>query len=280
MTTHPTQDDATFGDTFARRRNRATAAPVATREDATDPWQARRALIAEKQAERDHDEQEAAAAERARVDALPVTDPEIDADPAVAELERRIADGDTSVTAAQLAKERTAAEGRARHGRLRGWFADRAARKDAEQLELEQAEAAEQHARDALAAHSPAVLVERYDAAVDALRALAATLDARNATVLDLVRLPPAERVRGAELDPGMQEGGPRLPLDGMVHRPQLPGEVITRALRAARIVPTRSGAGLRVVGEDEHFDTGGTDPVLIAECRAQLEARLGDDAA
>lgn len=209
---------------------------------------------------------------------LPVADAAIDADPTVAELEQRIVDGDTSVTATMLEKARAAAAGRTRFEQLRGVAGDRAAAQRAEEIEHGQAEAAERHAREVMGAWSPATLVDAYDRAVDGLRDLAAVVDARNAAVLALLRLPAAERLRGAVYDPAMTVR-PALPLDGVEHTTQGVGEVLAQVLGAARIV--RSGPRLlRVVGGDEHVHVDDADPALIAESRTQLDAQTRGGAA
>jgi len=214
------------------------------REDA-ERWRARTARIAAEQAAAEQAERDRQAAELAAAEAVPDSgeiDPaEIDADPEVAALEERIASGDTKVTEAQLAKVRTEAAGRVRFVRLRGKFAERKARKDAEQLERVQAAAAEQHAREALAGHLDADLAPLQDEAVRAVAALVQAVEGRNATLRRLVHLPAAQRVRGA----ATSTGGGRLGSPDMVPLPEgrilpipvdaLIGQVTSRATEKAR---------------------------------------------
>ena len=142
------------------------------------------------------EEQRRAAAARAALDAVPDSaEPGIDADPEVAALEERVAAGDESVTDRDLAKARTAAEGRSRWARLRQLAADRKERLAAEKAEEERVRRVTDNARTALSYFTNDLLVEKYDAAARAVEDLAAFLADRNREVHRLATAPAAERV-------------------------------------------------------------------------------------
>jgi hypothetical protein len=208
---------------------------------------------------------EQAAADRAALDAVPVDD-DVDADPAVVELEERVAAGDPEVTAEQLADERIAAAGRVRFARLRKLAADRQARRDAEAAERAAAEAAEQHAREQLAPYAPAALVPLYDAAVAALVAYADAIDERNAHVRRLATLPAAERHRGAGVTVPHDVRSAQVDVDGHVYRVQQVDAHVERVLGAAGISASR----IRLV-RGTQYAVDDRDPALVAEGRAQL---------
>lgn len=210
--------------------------------------------------------------ERAQLDAQPV-EAEVDADPAVAELEARIAAGDDEVTAEQLAAERTAAAGRVRFGWLRALYDANVARQLAEQVELDRAAAAEQHAREALAPYTPAALVEKYDAAVAGLRAYADAIEERNAVVRGLVTLPREQRHRGVHIPHAYEPTVGEVPVDGHTYRLQEFGAHMRRVLAAAGVVLHRERM-VRATGTV--FDGGldRSDPTVIAEGRALLAER------
>jgi hypothetical protein len=190
------------------------------------------------------------------------TESEVDQDPAVVELEQRIASGDQTVTAEDLAEERTRAAGRVRFGRLRGVFRDREERKAAEAEEVRQAEAADKRAREELAPYAPAELAAKYDAAVAAVKALGEALDSRNAVLRRLCRLPHAERPRGASTD---RHGpfGDVVVLDGVAHRREDASSVVRRAIEGAGV----STKTFSMVDRTQ-FAITTTDPTIIAEGR------------
>ena len=220
---------------------------------------------------------EITAEERAQLDALPVADADLDADPAVAEIEARIVAGDDTVTAEQLAATRAEAAGRVRFARLRALLAERTARRDAEQVEREQAEAAIEHARAALAGHTDEALVPLFDAAEEALRALVQAAEGRNRELLRLVGLPRVERVRGVDAN-AVNRHGPwaaRVPLpEGDVDYVE-PGPLLSRLLNRADIGVHGGG---RLVAIDRatypRVEEQLADPKVVARGRARLAER------
>lgn len=237
-------------------------------------------------AEREHHEQAQAALadEQARADEaaaaarLTVSDADIDADPQVRKLEERVMAGDAKVTVEQVADERAMAAGRVRFGRLAQVAKERKARRDAEQLEAEQAAAAEQHAREVLAPFPAAEVAARYDAAVAAVAALVKVCEGRNSALYGLCRLPAVGRVRGV-VTANLTPGSAVVPLDGVKHAPVPTDQLAGRAMTAAGLVI--AGRGLRVT----HEPTTGRvvpapEPEIVAEGRAQLAAGDPDEAA
>lgn len=270
----PSRTGKTQGTTITVADQRRQLAEQQRKQEEAERWRARRVRIAAEQAEQEQAEQEAAAAERTALDALPSSDEasaaEIDADPEVAALEERIASGDGTVSEAQLTKVRTAAAGRVRFARLRGAFADRKARLDAEQVEREHAAAAEAHAREVLAGHTDAALVPLYDEAVAAVSALVEATQGRNETLWRLVNLPTAQRVRGINRV-NLTPAGAVVPLPEGAIAPVQTDLIVQRVLGRARIV----GRKLSVV--PAHLAADDTDPQVIARGRAQLAGQGGD---
>lgn len=217
---------------------------------------------------------EITAAERAQLDAQPVSDADLADDVEVRDIEARIAAGDTKVTAAELAAARTDAAGRVRFARLRGLLAERIARRDAEQVEREQAAAAIERARDALAGHTDAELVSLFDAAEAALDALTRAVVDRNRELVRLVALPVADRVRGVDARAVGQHGpqAARLPLpEGEVRTVQF-DTLIRAVLERAGI----SARNMQPIDRDRYprNDRDHRDPEVIARGRAQLADR------
>lgn len=208
-------------------------------------------------------------AERAQLDAQPVTDADLADDPAVAAIEARIAAGDAEVTADQLAAARTDAAGRVRFARLRAMFDERAARQIAADRERERAAAAEQHARETLAPYAPAELVPLYDDAVRALRAYAEAIHERNAAVRRLVTLPRTERHRGVHVYRADTPWVGEVLVDGCTYRMQDGTAHFMRVLGAAHL-STRSFTPL----DTTQYAVDDRDPAVVAEGRGHLAER------
>ncbi|WP_214365617.1 hypothetical protein [Pseudonocardia sp. H11422] len=285
MSTHP--DDlapihvpgrnGSQGVTITVADQRRQLADEQRRAEEAERQRARSARLAAEKAAAEDAERARRAAERDALDELPVDDAEIDADEEVATLEERIASGDESVTEAALTKARTAAAGRVRFAKLRAKAAERRARRDAEQLEREQAAAAIEHARAALAGYTDADLVPVFDEAARAVAALVEAAQGRNSELYRLVLLPAAERVRGvvtANLTPTsavvpMPEG-PVAPVDVV--------GLVEAALAAGGIVRSqRTGRPLAV--RPAETPTGRIEPAPEPAVIARGRALLGGDA-
>lgn len=230
------------------------AAEVAERANARRAERAR--VVEQAEAVARAEQAERLAAEQTAADALPAD--ELSGDELVAEVEQRIASGDESVTADDLAAARTAAAGRSRFARLRQAAADRKARQVAEREQAERIAAAEQAAREALTGASVAEIAARYDEAVAAVRALREAAEVRTRVVVEQLA---ALREVGSPMVV-VDRGGlgyshsRRLVLDGVTVRSG--GGLVDEAIRAA--LP-RHGDGDRT-------------PALVREGREQAAPR------
>lgn len=216
------------------------------------------------------DERDQLAAEEAERVALVVTDADVSADPEVAELEGRLVDGE-DIPAEQVAEVRAAARARVRFARLRDLAANRKARRDAAQLEREQAAAAEEHARAALTPYTPVAMIPLYDDAVRAVRAYTEALDGRNKALVDLATLPSAQRHREVTIDMSRGVVTAVLPLDGHHYKFQDIGQHVVRVLNAAGLDERR-----HQIVDRSLFDLDTRDPAIVAEGRAMAAEPKG----
>lgn len=216
-------------------------------------------------------------AERGEAEAVPPADDAsvaVDEDPAVAEIEGRIAAGDDSVTEAQLGKARAAAAVRSRFGRLREVAAERRRRTEADRAEAERVAVARAAVAEAVNGSQAAEIARAYDDAVSALARLTRTAQDRHRAIVRFAQgrgghvLPAAERIRDR------WPGANAVIVDGQEIRADEsdPGQLVNAALAAAGVVVHTGGRGVdeafRVrAGSGEVYDR--QPPPIVTRGRA-----------